>query len=113
MPVTFTLQDTSTDLDERYPEHAKQELVKEPSQAIGRFLDWARSKDYEFGRTTVERVAVFEGTEDVTALRPIEGQQLKALLAQHFGIDLAEIAAEKEQMVADMAALNTPAPDQR
>lgn len=97
----------------RYPEHEKRRRISDKSQAIYDFLMWAQDKGFEFGRTAVERVAVFEGTEDVTVLHPAEGRQLKQLLAEHFGIDLKRLEAEQEQMVADMAALTVAAKEER
>lgn len=100
---------TTLSLDERYPEHAKQAKIKERSQAVYDFLQWAAyEKGHQFGRVVTERVAVFEGTEDVTSLAPAEGMALKRLLAEHFGIDLEKLNAEKLEMLDDMRALNAP-----
>lgn len=98
----------ATDLDERYPEQAKLSKVSALSQGIYDFLEFARSEGVDFGRTVVERVAVFEGTEDVTVVAPVEGEQLRKLMAKHFAIDLGALRAEKEQMIADMRSMNTP-----
>ena len=98
--------DIITEPTSRYPEHDKLDQVKGKSQAIHGFLEWVREQGFEFGRTVIERKAVFEGTEDVTVLHPVGERQLKGLLAAHFGIDLAKLEAEKDEMVADMAALN-------
>jgi hypothetical protein len=99
---------TGQTLDERYPEHAKQTKIHDTSDTIYRFLQWAQEKGYDFGRTVTQRVAVFEGTEDTTAVYPAGGEELRKLLAGFFGIDLALIDAEKQQMVDDMRVLNTP-----
>lgn len=99
---------TTPSLDERYPEHAKQRKIIDKSEAIHGFLEWARSRDLEFGRVVTDRVAVFEGTEDVTSLHPAEGMELKRLLADYFGLSLTTLDAEKEQMVDDLRAANTP-----
>jgi hypothetical protein len=92
----------------RYPEHDKQRAALREMDAIRTFVEFAQEKGIHFGRTVTTRVAVFEGTEDCTAVQPVQGEPLTKLICEHFGIDLAKIHAEKDQMVADMAALNAP-----
>lgn len=100
---------TTPSLDEpRYPEHAKQAKILHLSQGIFDFLQFAQTEGVDFGRTVTERAAVFEGTEDITAVRPVEGPELRALLAKHFGIDMNVIEDEKRQMLDDMRAMNAP-----
>ncbi|MEU9405555.1 hypothetical protein AB0E08_07610 [Streptomyces sp. NPDC048281] len=95
-------------LDERYPEHAKQTKIKHLSQAIADFLEFADGKGVILGKEVVTRVAVFEGTEDCTAIEHIRGRRLTELLAEHFGIDLTKIGEEQHQMLLDMRDMNTP-----
>ncbi|MET7363210.1 hypothetical protein ABZS76_32900 [Streptomyces sp. NPDC005562] len=95
-------------IDERYPEHAKLSKISAMSQTIGEFLEFAGSQGIGFGRTVTDRVAVFEGTEDVTSVRQVGGSELQSLLAEFFAIDLNVIEDEKRQMLADMRAMNAP-----
>jgi hypothetical protein len=91
-------------LDERYPEHAKQRKVISQMDAVQSFLDAMQERGLELGETVVTRVAVFEGTEECTAVQSVRGERLTRLVNEHFGIDRSKILAEKEQMIADMAA---------
>lgn len=92
----------------RYPEHDKQRQALKEMDAIRAFVEFAQEKGVDFGRTVTTRVAVFEGTEDCTAVQPVGGEPFTKLICEHFGIDRVKILAEKEQMIADMAALNAP-----
>lgn len=114
----------ATDLDERYPEHAKLSKVSAKSQAICEFLEWAaQAKKIEFGRlldierleadadaSSAERFATSLGNlaQDSVHFAPMEGHALWSLLAEHFGIDLDAVENEKRQMIADMRSMNTP-----
>lgn len=91
-------------LDERYPEHAKQHRIITQIDAIRDFVEFAREKGIEFGETVTTRAAVFEGTEECTAVQPVRGERLTLLICEHFEIDRSRILAEKEQMILDMAA---------
>ncbi|MFE0490263.1 hypothetical protein [Streptomyces griseoaurantiacus] len=92
----------------RYPEHDKLTKVKDKSQAVYDFLQFATKHGVDLGRTVTTRVAVFEGSEDCTAVQPVEGLQLQELLAKHFGVDLVKLDQEKERMIDELRALNTP-----
>ncbi|PPS89421.1 hypothetical protein [Streptomyces sp. MH60] len=92
----------------RYPEHDKLTLVKDKSQAVFDFLESVGEKGIALGRTVVTRVAVFEGTEECTAVEPVEERRLQELLAGHFGVDLARLDEEKQQMLDDLVAMNAP-----
>lgn len=93
-----------------YPEHSKQREFLAQANTITRFLEWASEEHgFDFGRVITTRVAVFEGTEDVTTVQVASRTEITDLLAKHFGgIDLKAIGAEKEQMHLDMAALSQP-----
>lgn len=98
---------TTGPIEERYPEHAKQHKVVAQMDAIHAFLRFAQAKGIDFGETVTTRVAVFEGTEDCTAVQPVQGERLTRLICEYFGIDRSKILAEKERMIRDMAALNS------
>jgi hypothetical protein len=113
----------STDLDERYPEHAKLNKVKDQSQSIYNFLHWAEDKGYLFGReiptepetvsegaNNMERYAVSMANlaQDSTFFRQAGDSALYQLLAEHFGIDPVKLEAEKRQMLDDIRAMNVP-----
>lgn len=95
-------------LDERYPEHAKQHEVAALIEVIRDFTEFTQIKGIEFGETVTTRAAVFEGTEECTAVRTVRGEELTRLIYEHLGLDRAKILAEKEQMLHDMASLNSP-----
>lgn len=99
---------TTEPLDGRYPEHVKLRKASDQIGAVRHFLEAMQEEGYELGRTVVTRVAVFEGTEDCTAIESVRGERLTAMIFEHFGVDRAKLLAEKEQMLKDMAALNTP-----
>lgn len=80
-----------------YPEHARMSKVSDRSQTIGEFLDWLRS---------TEIVLAEWGTEDWDeTLFPIN-TSIEKLLARFFQIDLQKIAEEKDQMIAELRAMN-------
>lgn len=65
-----------------YPEHDKLIKVRQEAQAQGEFLDWVCEK---------------EGIQLETSIRE--------LLAEYYGVDLAEFEAEKRAMLAKMRSL--------
>lgn len=75
-----------------YPEHAKQAAVLAQSQAIGEFLDE--------GPYYLAEYREIEGYRD-PQLVPV-GRSLQQVLADWFGIDLAEIEREKRRMLEAM-----------
>ncbi|MFE0472704.1 hypothetical protein ACFW2V_13915 [Streptomyces sp. NPDC058947] len=94
---------TTGPIEERYPEHAKQHQVITQIDAIRAFVEFAQGKEIEFGKTVTTRAAVFEGTEECTAVQPVRGESLTRLIYEHFGINRAKILAEKEQMLHEIA----------
>jgi hypothetical protein len=70
-----------------YPEHEKMRAVKEESQRLGEFLDWALNT-----RKPSIRIPKFNGIE--------------ALLAEYFEIDLKKVSEEKDQMVEELRRAN-------
>lgn len=78
----------------KYPEHDKlHEVKKDKSQAIGEFLEWLQSS------RGVILGEWLEGYED--RLQPIS-EDIQALLAEYFEIDLDKIEEEKCQMLEEM-----------
>jgi hypothetical protein len=75
-----------------YPEHTKQKAVLERSQVLGEFLDEGTYILAEYrevdGFAEPQLVPVGRGTQQV--------------LADWFGIDLSQIEAEKQAMLASM-----------
>jgi hypothetical protein len=96
---------TTTGPANRYPEHEKQRKVTGQIDAIRTFVEFAQGKGIEFGETVTTRAAVFDGTEECTAVQEVRGERLTRLICEHFGIDRAKILAEKEQMLQEMAAM--------
>lgn len=84
-------------IDALYPEHARQALVLDKSQAIGEFLEWLTSEhEYVIAEWTTNAV----GSDDLVPVqRPIQ-----SWLAQYFQIDPAKIEAEKRAMIDAMRA---------
>lgn len=80
-----------------YPEHAKLLAVKDKSQLIGDFFDWALMEGVVFGRE-VEGDNCFGAS---TWFAPVRKAELDRLLARFFGIDPAALQAEKERMYLD------------
>ena len=78
-----------------YPEHEKLTEVKDKSQLLGEFLEWALSKNYAF----CKRVTVEEGTPwERTEYQPYSGSVDK-ILAEFYEIDLLKLESEKRQML--------------
>lgn len=89
-----------------YPEHDKLHAVKDQSQAIGEFLafgphtlcQWVElDKEDEFNALLIE--AGLDGMYE-----PV--YNITKVLAEHFGIDLDRLEAEKRQMLDEQRALN-------
>lgn len=89
-----------------YPEHEKLEAVKDKSQAIGEFLDfgtytlcrWVElDKDDESNEELIEA-----GVDGM--YQPVG--EITRVLAEHFGIDLDVLEAEKRQMLDAQRELN-------
>ncbi|OEV13291.1 hypothetical protein [Streptomyces nanshensis] len=91
--------------ESRYPEHDKLTKVKETSQAVYRFLEAVGEKDIQLMRTVPDHICPMEPDDSESVHIPVSGQQLKELLAEHFGIDLKKLDAEKEQMLDDLRAV--------
>jgi hypothetical protein len=83
-----------------YPEHERQRLVLDKSQAIGEFLEWLTSEQNyviaEWGGGTEET-----GSEH--RLYPVH-RRIESWLAQYFQIDPVKIEAEKRAMLDAMRA---------
>ena len=75
--------------EERFPEHAKLEVVMAQSQAIGEFLE-----------TSGYVLAEYRQFEDIKdpMLAPV-GKPINDILAGYFKIDLNKIETEKRQML--------------
>jgi hypothetical protein len=97
--------DITTGPASRYPEHQKQREVLGQIDAIRAFVEFAQDRDIEFGKTVTTRAAVFEGTEECTAVQAVRGEELTRLIYEHFGLDRAKILAEKEQMLQEIASM--------
>ncbi|MDQ1041543.1 hypothetical protein QFZ75_008045 [Streptomyces sp. V3I8] len=108
-------------LDERYPEHAKQSKIIDKSQAVFEFLEWAQEKEFLFGQEIKsERLTASEGADsaerhavslgnlaqDSMFFREVSRSELEKLVAEHFGINLTVIEAEKQQMLEDLRSAN-------
>ena len=85
----------------RYPEHDKLMQVKDASQAIGDFLDWARDEK----EACLMAYREYDRDErKETGMRgdyyPLTGGTEK-ILAEYFKIDLVRLEKEKRQMIED------------
>ncbi len=79
-----------------YPEHEKLTVIKEKSQLLGEFLEWARSSNYEFcNRVVIDKGSAWEKVEYQPNRAPIE-----KILADFYEIDLTKLEFEKQQMLA-------------
>jgi hypothetical protein len=89
--------------DLAYPEHVKLRAVRDQSQIIGQFLDWTQQELRAELRVWCEEPGVYDYIP-VT----IDGEyaNIERLLARYFDIDLQKIAAEKDQMLADIRQHN-------
>jgi hypothetical protein len=72
---------------ERFPEHEKLHAVREKSQAIGEFLDWASS----------EKRLCLAGWRGETLVR--SNLFVPKLLSEFFGIDQGKIEMERTAML--------------
>ncbi len=109
--------------ESKYPEHEKLSAVKDQSQAIGEFLEWLESGDFneDYGRIRLAyRPLITEtpirdhdfnvtGYRDVPRHRQQRSQTLQELcmpktklLAKFFGIDPGRLEAEKRQMLDEI-----------
>jgi hypothetical protein len=79
-----------------FPEHDKLQAVKERTQAIGEFLDWA---GYEKG------VQLAQPDDRTGHMYPIPGSWMD-LLAEWAGIDRDKLEDEKRQMLETMRRAN-------
>lgn len=78
-----------------YPQHEKLSEIRDKSQAIGEFIEWASDRGWELAEwVTFGAGDGFPFERMVPVNRPIP-----ALLAEYFGIDLAELEREKRAML--------------
>lgn len=83
------------ELEVLYPEHVKLEKISDKSQAIHDFLEWTREKhNLQLGM----RVEGYGGD----ALFEHSTQNEKALLAEHFDIDMQKLEEEKDAMIEEL-----------
>lgn len=74
-----------------YPEHEKLSKVRDHSQAIGEFLDWASEKGWSLA----------EWDEDDLHLWPVR-KSVQEILAEYFKIDLVKLEDEKRAMLDEI-----------
>lgn len=75
-----------------YPECAKISANREESRKIGNFIEWLQ----ETGR--------FIGKRDEDDCMDEESLTIENLLAEYFGIDMAKVEEERQQMLESMQA---------
>ena len=90
-----------------YPEHNKLDSIKERSQLLGEFLDWAHEQDltlcwYDNGDNNPDGEQVF-GHE--RGWRPCH-DNIETLLAKFYNIDLKKLESEKDQMLEEIRRAN-------
>lgn len=76
--------------EKKYPQHAKLRAVKEESQKLGAFLDWAIN----------EQGWHFVDADDEEPEEAYGG--IESYLALYFGIDRKELSREKDLMFEEM-----------
>ena len=86
-----------------YPEHNKLDGVKEMSQLLGEFLDWAQDQHltlcwYDSGDEDPDGEQVFDHER---GWRPCH-DTIQTLLAKFYNIDLKKLESEKEQMLEEI-----------
>ena len=79
-----------------YPEHEKLTKIKDNSQLLAEFLEWALGKDYAF----CQRITVEGGTPYERTVYHPYSSSVDKILAEFYEIDLAELENEKRQMLA-------------
>jgi hypothetical protein len=105
-----------------YPEHEKLAAISDQSQTIGEFLDFGLGKldlvlyerivrdceckgckrgEQDGWHTESELAARVDGKVQITEYQPTR-KTIKAILAEHFGIDQDAIDREKEEMLKRM-----------
>lgn len=80
-----------------YPMHDKLSAVRDRSQAIGEFLDWADERGWSLHDTT---------TDDPYGRTYPVRLTINQILAEFFGIDLEVLEDEKRRMLDFQRALN-------
>lgn len=83
-----------------YPEHEKLTLVKDKSQMLGEFLEWALGKEYAFCR----RVITEKGTPYERERYQPYTNSVEKILAEFFEIDLIILEKEKVAMLEKLQA---------
>ncbi len=78
----------------KYPEHEKLNGIKDKSQFLGEFIEWAQSKGMTF----------CEYSEDGEGMYRVQ-KSINTLLAEFFEIDLNKIAEEKDAMLKELVNL--------
>lgn len=86
----------------RFPEHEKAASVAAQMRLIEEFLDWASIKDYVFGREVSSSDTFGPSTWFASISRP----QMEKLLHEFYNINTVRYHEEREQMYAEMKALN-------
>ena len=81
-----------------YPEHDKLTAIKEKSQFIGEFLEWANCQGMTLC-TTEES----EYRRERDAYIPVH-KNIEKLLAEFFEVDLMKLEKEKQKMLARIRA---------
>ena len=94
---------------EKYPEHVKLGAIKDKSQTVYDFLEWAGEKGMHLGEwePTQRRTAngQFGRNRIVPHMHPVQTSK-RDLLAEFFDIDLNKIEKEMRAMLDEMRAMN-------
>lgn len=94
----------------KYPEHEKAQTILPQSQILGPFLDWLRDEKHLYlctKHTHTKKCRVDGelrcGAHDGEMLPTQMGETLfEALIAEHLGIDLGRLEAEKQAMLEEI-----------
>lgn len=82
------MNNNETEMNKKYPEHAKLRKIHDKSQVIGEFLDFSGYDLCEFDPSTGD-------------LEPVSGR-IEEILAKYFEIDLDAPEQEKQTMLEEL-----------
>lgn len=83
------MNSNETEMNKKYPEHAKLRKIHDKSQAIGEFLEFS---GYE----------LCEYKEDTDEFEPVPWR-IEGILAKYFEIDLDVLEQEKQTMLEELS----------
>lgn len=83
-----------TTLKEKYPEHEKLNNIKEMSQQLGSFIDWAQNSGYSLHE--------YRGDDEDHGYWAPTRKDVNQLLSEYYKINLIKLEEEKCQMLDEL-----------